>query len=133
MKKIFRMIVFSALGIYLTSLWNKGFLINLEPLAILKASIIIGLIYYLIIPLSRVVFFPFNLVTFGLFSIFAYGLVFFLFFSQFDDLITIKSWNFTGLKINLLSLSPMTITHSTNVFLSSLSIIVIINLLEKLL
>ena len=42
MKKIFRMIIFSLVAIFLTSLWNKGFIIKEDPMIYLKAALIIA-------------------------------------------------------------------------------------------
>ncbi|MCX7955975.1 MAG: phage holin family protein [Patescibacteria group bacterium] len=132
MKKIFRMIIFSATAIYLTSLWNKGFVINFDFFSFLKASLFIALAYYLIIPTSKIIFLPLNFLTLGLFSVIFYALILYFFSNNFG-LITIKSWYFSGEKFLNFIITPMNINYLVNIFLSAFSISTIINLLEKIL
>ncbi len=132
MKKIFRMIFFSAVAIFLTSLWNKGFLIEADFIVYLKASLIIALVYYLVVPIIKIILLPLNILTLGLVSIIFYGLLFYLVFNNIG-LITIKAWHFDGGRFLNFILIPMDINYLTNIFLSSFSISTIINLLEKIL
>ncbi|GIW64171.1 MAG: hypothetical protein KatS3mg092_0104 [Patescibacteria group bacterium] len=132
MKKIFRMIIFSAMAIFLTSLWNKGFLIENDFIVYFKASLIIALVYYLIVPITKIILLPLNILTLGLVSIIFYGVLFYLVFNNIG-LITIKAWHFDGGRFLNFILMPMDINYLTNIFLSSFSISTIINLLEKIL
>lgn len=122
MKKIFRKIFFSVLSIYITSYWNHGFFIKNDLLIYLKASLIIAFIYYLIIPLSKLILLPLNLITMGLVSVIFYSLALYFLLVGFS-LVEIKPWQFLGYDINQL----------VNIFLIAFSISTIINLLEKLL
>lgn len=130
MKKLLRMIFFSGLAVYFTSLWNKGFIINNDLLSFIKISLIIAFLYYLIIPLSKIILLPLNIITFGLVSTIFYGLVFYFFFMNFD-IISIKSWNFEGARFLNFVINPFEINYLLNIFLSAFSIATIINLLEK--
>lgn len=121
MKIIFRKLLFSFLALYLTSYWNHGFVIKQEPIIFLKASLITALIYYLIVPLSKIIFFPLNLITLGFVSVFFYSLVLYFILTNLS-LVEIKSWVFLNYQIDWL----------TNIFLISFSISLIINLLEKI-
>lgn len=121
MKKILRMIIFSGIAIFLTALWNKGFVIKMDPLIYLKASLIIALVYYLIVPISKLILLPLNIITLGLFSTIFYAIIFYFLLSHFD-VISIKEWIFLENKISVL----------VNIFVSSFSISTIINLLEKI-
>ncbi|GAB4218852.1 MAG: hypothetical protein Fur009_2030 [Candidatus Microgenomates bacterium] len=132
MKKIFRMIVFSAVAIFITSLWNKGFIIQNNFLIYLKASLLIALVYYLIVPLTKIILLPLNILTLGLVSVIFYGVLFYLVFNNIG-LITIKAWYYGGGKLFNIIIMPMDISFLANIFLSSFSISTIINLLEKLL
>lgn len=132
MKKIFRMIIFSGVAVFLTSLWNKGFIIENDILTYLKASLIIALVYYLILPLTKLILLPLNIITLGLVSVIFYGILFYLVFSNIG-LITIKAWHFGGGKFLSFIIMPMDINYLTNIFLSAVSVSTIINLLEKLL
>jgi len=76
MKKIFRMIIFSGVAIFITALWNKGFVIKADPLIYLKASLIIALVYYLITPISKIILLPLNIFTFGFVSVIFYAVCF---------------------------------------------------------
>ena len=120
MKKIFRMIIFSGIAIFVTALWNKGFVIKTDPLIYLKASLIIALVYYLITPISKIILLPLNIFTFGFVSVVFYAVIFYFLLNHFG-LVVIKDWVFLGNNISSL----------VNIFISSFSISAIINLLEK--
>lgn len=132
MKKIARMMVFSAGALFITSLWNKGFVVNFTPTAFLKAVIVIALIYYLIIPISKVILLPLNIIFLGLASAVAYFLIFYFIINK-SSVIEVKSWLFPGLHIAGLAIQKTNISYLGNIVLSSLSISFIINLLESLL
>ncbi|MBW7960556.1 phage holin family protein [Patescibacteria group bacterium] len=120
MKSLFRKILFSSIAIFLTGAWNKGFAIEYSWLAYLKASIIIAFIYYLIIPISKLILLPFNIITMGLVSVIFYSLALYFLLSGLS-LIQVKEWVFNGYEI----------TRLMNIFLVAFSISTIINLMEK--
>ena len=120
MKSLFRKILFSSVAIFLTGAWNKGFAIEYSWLAYLKASIIIAFIYYLIIPVSKLILLPFNIITMGLVSVIFYSLALYFLLSGLS-LIQVKEWVFNGYEI----------TRLMNIFLVAFSISTIINLMEK--
>lgn len=131
MKKILRMIIFSGVAIFLTALWNKGFVIRPDPMIFLKASILIATVYYLVLPISKLILLPLNIITLGLVSIIFYSAVLFFLFNRFD-LIFVKDWSFSGLKIFHFTIAAMKISRTFNIFISSFSISTIINLLETI-
>jgi uncharacterized membrane protein YvlD (DUF360 family) len=131
MKKIFRMIVFSAVAIFLTALWNKGFVIKPEPMVYLKAALVLTTVYYLIIPVSKLVLLPLNLLTFGFVSVIFYAFIFYFLLNNFN-LINIHEWVFSGTKLLGITLGETKISGLANIFVSSFSISTIINLLEKI-
>lgn len=131
MKKIFRMIIFSGTAIFLTTLWNKGFIIKSDPIIYLKAALIITAVYYLIIPISKLILLPLNILTLGFVSVIFYALIFYFFLSYFN-LINIKEWIFSGTKLLGITIGEIKISSLTNIFISSFSISTIINLLEKI-
>lgn len=132
MKKIFRMIIFSGVAILLTALWNKGFVIKSDPIIYLKAALIIAAVFYLVAPVSKMVLLPLNILTFGLISVIFYSAIFYLLLNRFN-LISIKDWVFPGAKILGIELTKVKVSSTANIFVSSLSISTIINLLEKIL
>lgn len=125
------MVVFSGIAIFLTSLWNKGFTVKLDPIIILKASLLIAAVYYLVLPISKLVLLPLNIISLGLVSVVFYSAVLFFLFNRFD-LIIVKGWTFSGLKIYNLTIGGMDISRIFNIFISSFSISTIINLLETI-
>ena len=131
MKKIFRMIVFSAVAIFLTALWNKGFIIKSDPMIYIKAALLIAAVYYLVLPISKLILLPLNIISLGLVSVIFYSAVLFFLFNQFD-LIAVKEWIFPCAKIFGITLSKIQISGTANIFVSSFSISTIINLLEKI-
>ena len=132
MKKIFRMIVFPLSAIYITSLWNKGFIIKLDFISLLTAVIVISIIWYILLPISKIVLFPIQILTMGLVSTIVYFLLFYFFVSKFS-FIDIKSWVFPGVSLLGIVIAKTQISFIANVFISSLSISSIINLEESLL
>jgi len=95
MKKIFRMIVFSMIAVFLTSLWNKGFIIKPDWFIYIKASLLIALIFYLIFPISKLILLPLNILSLGFISTIVYCFIFY-FLSKYFSLIDIKPWIFSG-------------------------------------
>lgn len=129
MKKILRMFIFSAIALYLTSLWNKAFVLTTDPNEFLKAVILIVVAYYLVVPISKVVLLPLNLLTFGLvsfgvFTLFLYVLNYHLGFVQIGD------WVFQGGTFLGIHLNNVIISENGNLFLSAFFISAIIRLLE---
>ena len=131
MKKILRMIIFSGVAIFLTALWNKGFIIKQDPIIYLKAALLIAAVYYLILPISKLILLPLNIISLGLVSVIFYSAVLFFLFNRFN-LITVKEWTFPGLKFFSFIIAGMKISRILNIFVSSFSISTIINLLEKI-
>lgn len=132
MKKVFRMIIFSALAIIITSLWNKGFIIEYNWLIIGKATLLIALVNYLVVPVSKLILLPLNLLTLGLVSVVFYSLVLFFLLNKFS-LIEIKAWNFPGFIIYGYNLAPVAVSQLINIFLSAFSISFITKTFEKIL
>jgi uncharacterized membrane protein YvlD (DUF360 family) len=131
MKKIFRMIVFSGTAIFITALWNKGFIIKSDPMIYLKAALVLTIVYYLIVPISKLILLPLNILTVGLVSVIFYAFIFYFLLSYFN-LINIKEWVFSGTKLLGITLGEIKISSLANIFVSSFSISTIINLLEKI-
>ena len=131
MKKIFRMIIFSGVAIFLTALWNKGFIVKDDPMIYLKAALIIAAVYYLIVPASKLVLLPLNILTFGLVSVVFYAAIFYFLLNLFN-LISIEEWVFPGAKMLGITLGKIKISSTANIFVSSFSISTVINLLEKI-
>ena len=131
MKKILRMIIFSGLAIFFTAFWNKGFIIKSDPMIYMKASLIIAAVYYLIVPVSKIILLPLNILTLGFVSVIFYAIIFYFLLSHFD-LINIKEWIFPGTKLLGITLGGIKISSLTNIFISSFSVSTIINLLETI-
>lgn len=130
MKKIFRVIIFSMTAIYLTSLWNYGFTFAKEPIGFIKAGLIIAFVFYLILPLAKIILIPLNLITLGLASLIFYFAV--LHFLNSYSVVSVKPWDFYGLSYHGIIIPKIHINYMINLFLSSLSISTVINLLENL-
>ncbi|MFA6017443.1 MAG: phage holin family protein [Patescibacteria group bacterium] len=121
MKKIIRMVIFSGVAIFITALWNKGFVIKPDWVIYLKAALLIAAVYYLVLPISKLILLPLNIISLGLVSVIFNSVVLFFLFNQFN-LITVNAWTFSGFKIS----------SFINIFIASFSISTIINLLEKI-
>jgi uncharacterized membrane protein YvlD (DUF360 family) len=131
-KKLTRMIIFSATALYLNSLLNKGFIIHDDPKKIMIAILIIAAIYYIVGPILRVIFFPVNLLTVGVFSTIVYLLIFNYLIEKFK-LIKITHWVFPGADLGIIIIPKTAITVFLNKIISALSISLFISLMEFLL
>lgn len=129
MKKIIRMLVFSGVALYINSLWNKGFNLHITPLVLFKASFLLGLVYYLIAPLLKILLLPLNIITFGFVSVIAYLALINFIFTRFS-LVQIHAWEFPGLHTWLIYIPKVKLNYWTNLILISFSLSTIINLLE---
>jgi len=122
MKKIFRMVVFSLAAIYLTQLWNQGFVVSPDFYTYFKTAIMTAALYYLVNPLTKLVLLPLNILTLGLISTVVYCLLFY-FVANNLSLIEVRAWIFYGNEIS----------KTINIFVSAISISVIINFFENML
>jgi len=116
------MIVFSGASLYLTSLWNKGFILNMGWRNLLISTLAIAILYYLINPVAKMVLLPVNLVTFGLISLVVYFLLFHFVITHYA-LVTIKSWTLNSYEIN----------YYMNVAFAAFSVSAIISFFEGIL
>ena len=132
MKRITRMIIFSAVALYFTSIWNAGFKVNFTPDIFIKTVLLLALFYYLVVPISKIIFLPINLLTLGLLSSILYFFLFYIFITRFSY-VQIKAWTFPGIEFYGLSLKSFPISYFFNLLLSSVSLSFIINLLEFIL
>ncbi|QQG43865.1 MAG: phage holin family protein [Candidatus Roizmanbacteria bacterium] len=132
MKRLLRMFIFSAFALYITSLWNEGFIIKFEIYSLLVLILAIVLLYYIVKPLTKIILFPLNILTFGLVSLAVYCFLFYIIASQ-SSVIIINSWIFHGGSYLGVNLAKMNISYVQNIVLSSLSVSFIISLLEKIL
>ena len=125
------MVVFSAVGVYLTFLWNKGFIIKLDPTTFIETALLVALACYLIIPVAKMILLPLNILTFGLLSVALYALTFYA-LSHYTGLVQITPWTFEGLNFMGMSINKTTVDYLPNLFLASLSVSAIIKVLDQL-
>lgn len=131
MKRIFRIFILSFFAMFLTSYWNRGFVLPPTASEFLKAALALTILFVLVRPLMKVIFLPLNLLTFGLFSFFLY--VFFLHvLSSWYGLFSIHSWQFSGISFFFVTIPRTNISYVSNLVLSSFSLSSIINLLDSL-
>lgn len=122
MKIVTRSIAFSAAALYLTSLWNKGFYVESSLSMFIISALVLALFQYLLRPLLKIVVLPLSLITFGL-AEFALNIALFYVFSTLLGFVDIRGWTFLGYELSGLA----------NLVLSSVSVSVIIGVLNKLL
>lgn len=131
MKRFIRKFIFSLIAVYLTNLWNKGFIIENNLLVHLKTAFLIFLTFYLIAPLAKIIFLPLNIITMGLLSSLINIFLFYFILINFS-LVKIEKWYFNGLSLGFINISSFEIGFLTNILLVSFSISLIINLLDNL-
>jgi len=132
MKKLFRMFIFSAFALFLTSLWNRGFVLSDNVSSFIISVIAITVIYYLIAPLLKIILLPLNLVSFGIASFCCILFLLHLLSSGFH-LFSVSPWTFKELNLFLFVMPTFKISYILNLILSSVSISGIINTLERFL
>jgi len=126
------MFIFSAFALFLTSLWNKGFILNENVTSFIISIIAITIIYYLIAPILKLILLPLNLLTFGIASFLSIVFLLHLLNSGFH-LFTIQEWTFKQMNLFDYALPSLKISYVFNLILSSVSISGIINTLERFL
>ena len=125
------MLVFSAFAVYLTSLWNRGFIVNYDLGVYVKASFLVALMFYLVRPLSKLILLPLNILTLGVISTVVYCFLFF-FLARYFGLINIKEWTFSGINLLGFAIGQIKFSQTANIFVSALTVATIINSLEQL-
>lgn len=120
MKRIVKSMIIPLMAVYLTSLWNQGFIIPADLLDISKLTLIIGIIYYLLGPLSKLLLLPLNIISLGLAS-FIFYLILLHIVGSYLDLVEINAWTIANTRVSYLG----------NLVLSSISLSSIIKTLEK--
>lgn len=130
MKKITRIFLFAAVALYLTGLWNRGFSFSESVLPFLTLLVLLGIVTYLIVPVSKIILFPLHILTFGLLSVGFYMLLFYI-SSRYLGLVSIKPWVFSGGTYFGITIAKVTFSYLGNLAVISLSISGIINTLEK--
>jgi len=131
MRWIMRIYIISFFSLFLTSYWNKGFVLPTNAFDFVKAAAILTALYIIVRPIMKIIFLPFNLLTFGLFSFFVY--VFFLhLLSTAFGIFHIQPWQFPGISFYFVFVPHLHITYFQNLVLSSFSLSSIINLLDQL-
>lgn len=126
------MIILSAISLYLTSLWNRGFILPSDLRTFVLAALILALVLYVIVPLSKIILLPLNILSLGLISFLVFIILLHLgnvTFHFFD----VRPWTFPGLSILFVTIPSLKISYVLNLVLSSVSISSIINVLELLL
>ena len=130
MKNIFRIFIFSCFALFLTSYWNKGFLLPSTALDFVKAAVALTVLFVIIRPLMKIVFLPLNLLTFGLFSFFAYVFLLHI-LSSWYGFFSIHAWQFYGLDLWIIHIPKLAVSYLGNLVLSSFSLSSIINALDQ--
>ena len=131
MKKIFKAPIIAAAAIFITALWNKGFVLPSTIEQFIIAAIFITVTVYILIPLSKIILLPFNLLSFGLVSFIFYLFLLHLVSSGFGW-IMIKAWHFSGMNVFGLNIPAIDLSYLGNLILSALSITSIINILNTI-
>lgn len=132
MKHLFRMVIFSGISLFLTTLIIKGFLVKQGPEAFIITTILLAIIYFIINPITKLILLPLNILTLGIVSIVAYILLFNFILGRFD-LASFHAWIFSGYKWGLLNIPSIHLNYMTTVASSAILYSLIINLLMKLL
>lgn len=129
MKRIIRGIIFSALSLYLTSLVIRGFSIKYELKPFLLATLILAIVYYLIVPLSKLILLPLNILTLGFVSVIVYILLFNYVITYFG-FISIQPWTFEGITLAGFTIPKTHVNYFLTLIISALLYSSIINVSE---
>lgn len=130
MKRIIRGIIFSALSLYLTSLVIRGFSIKYDFTPFIFATLILAVVYYLIVPLTKLILLPLNVLTLGLVSVIAYILLF-NYVIYYFGFISIHPWIFEGIAIGGFIIPKTQLNYLSTLISSALLYSTIINVFES--
>lgn len=131
MKKIFRMLIFSATSLFLLTRFNTGVILSSDWEKILMGIILIALIYYIVTPIMKIFLLPINIITLGLASFISY-IIIFIIINDYFNLIQFKSWNFPGFYFNSIIIKSFTLSPLANKVFSAFFISLIISFLESI-
>ena len=130
MKQIIKTVVFTALALYVTSLWNSGFTIPHTLTSILITTLVTALCFRIILPISKIILFPFQILTFGLIG-FCVSMFCFHIMSELS-LIHVTPWIYKGGNVVGIIVGKFSVSYLLNLALSALSVSVIIQITERL-
>ncbi len=126
------MVVFSGFALLFTAWWNKGFIISYTPRDLLENALLIGILFYLIVPFMKIILLPLQFLTFGLIS-FIIAVLLLAFISSRFGLVEVKEWIFPGIQLMGVRIPKTQVSYIANLILSALSLSSVINLLETFL
>lgn len=129
MKRIIRSIIFSALSLYLISIIIKGFSITYELKSFVFATLILAIVYYLVVPFSKLILLPLNILSLGLISVVVY-IVLFNYVISYFGFISIRAWTFEGITISGFSIPKIEFNYLSTLISSALLYSAIINIFE---
>lgn len=131
MRHSVRIFIFSCFALFLTSYWNKGFLLPETVEQFGKTALVLTFVFVLIRPIAKVIFLPLNVLTLGIFNFVFYLFVLHIMANSYN-LFTITDWKFGGLTFLSLAIPPSHISYGMNLVLSSVSLSSIINVLDQI-
>jgi len=126
-----RIFIFSCFALFLTSYWNKGFILPETVEQFGKTAVVLTLVFVLIRPIAKVIFLPLNVLTLGIFNFVFYLFVLHIMANSYN-LFTITDWKFEGLTFLSLTVPPSHVSYGMNLVLSSVSLSSIINVLDQI-
>lgn len=129
MKRIARSLIFSGLSLYLTSLIIAGFELKTDARSFLFAALIMAVVHYIIVPLSKLILLPLNIVTLGLVSVVAYILLFNYIINYFG-FVSIHPWVFAGFVFKGLVIPKIAFNYIGTLITSAVLYSTIINIFE---
>ncbi len=131
MKKISRMLIFSGLSIFTLTLFNPSFKVLGDFRNFIYLTILVAIVYYLLIPVLKLIFLPINILTLGFFSFILYVFIFNLAINYLH-LASITSWDFPGFSSEFLIVPRLVINEFYNRILSAFYVSFFISLLESI-
>ena len=131
MKKISRMLIFSAASLFLLTRLDSGVLLSSEWEKILMAIILIAIIYYIVHPVIKILLLPINIITLGLTSFISY-IIIFIIVNNYFDLIKFRDWEFPGIYFNSIIIRSFTLSPLANKVFSAFFISLVISFLETI-
>lgn len=129
MKKITRMIIFSATSLFILAQINSGVILPTTIEKIFISVISIAVIYYLINPILKILLLPINILTLGIASFIAYVIIF-ITINDYFNLIEFTIWEFPGISYHFLIIKKFILSETMNKVFSAFFISFIISLLE---
>lgn len=130
MKFIFKKYLLTSLALFITTQLLPALSIKSQWQGFLYASLLLGILFYIVRPILTLIMFPINLLTLNLSSWLIQIGIFYIWTILGGGLLTVTSWQFPGIHTGLITLSPFDLLKWQVIIVASIIYILFNKLLD---